>query len=164
MLSLESPFDILGQDSCQKIETSQSKYLTIIGGLKKIFLKNLSQALFVGSTLLDQENIILIDDSPKKCVCNYRGHCLFLKTWSPPDSTDSFLMRKVAPWLLRLHDNCSRGQLRDFVNNNWIGIPPLAANSKELLQIAKGMALLSKNVCAKYEILGVPGFVIIKRK
>jgi hypothetical protein len=78
--SLPLPFDILGQDSYRKIETSRDKYLTMIGGSKEIFLKNLSEALFVGSTLLDQENTILIDDSPEKCVCNDRGNCLFLKT------------------------------------------------------------------------------------
>jgi hypothetical protein len=68
------PFDILGQDSCRKIETSRDKYLTVIGGSKEIFLKNLSEALFVGSTFLDEENTILIDDSPKKCVCNDQGN------------------------------------------------------------------------------------------
>ena len=70
---LPLPFDILGQNSCQKIETSQGKYLTIIGGSKEIFLKNLSKALFVGSTLLDQENTIFIDDNPEKCTCNDQG-------------------------------------------------------------------------------------------
>jgi hypothetical protein len=40
----------------------------------------------------------------------------------------------------------------------------LAADSKELLHIAKGMALSSKNVHAKFEVLGVPGFVIPQRK
>jgi hypothetical protein len=94
---LPLPFDILGQDSCRKIETSRGKYVTVIGGSKEIFLKNLSEALFVGSTLLDEENTILIDDSPKKCVCNDRGDCLFLKTWTPLDSTDDFLIRTLAP-------------------------------------------------------------------
>jgi hypothetical protein len=161
---LPLPFDILGQDSCRKIETSRGKYLIVIGGSKEIFLKNLSEALFVGSTLLDQANTILIDDSPKKCICNDRGNYLFLKTWSPLDSTNDFLMSTLAPWLLQLHRNCSRGQLRDFVNRNRIGVPPLAADSKELLHIAKGMALSSKNVHAKFEVLGVPGFVIPQRK
>ena len=160
--SLPLPFDILGQDSSRKIETSRGKYITVIGGSKEIFPKNLSQALFVGSTLLDQENTMLIDDSPEKCVCNDRGNCLFLNTWSRIDSADDFFMYMLAPWLLQLHDNCSRRQLRDYVNSNWIGVPPLATNSKELLYIAKGMALLWKNVRAKYEILGVPGFVITK--
>jgi hypothetical protein len=40
----------------------------VIGGSKEIFLKNLSEALFVGSTQLDEENMIIIDDSPEKCV------------------------------------------------------------------------------------------------
>ena len=73
-------------------------------------------------------------------------------------------MRTLDPWLLQLHDNYNRGQLRDFVNSNWIGVPPLAADSKEFLHIAKGMALLSKNVHAKYEVLGVSNFVISQRK
>jgi hypothetical protein len=161
---LPLPFDILGQDSCRKIETSRGKYLTVIGGSKEIFLKNLSEALFVGSSLFDEENTILNDDSPEKCVCNDRGNCLFLKTWTPLDSTDDFLICTLAPWLLRLHGNCSRGQLTDFVNSNRIGQPPLAVDSKELLHLANGMALSSRNVNAKYNVLGVPGFVIPKKK
>lgn len=159
---LPLPVDILGQDRCRKIETSRGKYLTVIGGSKEIFLKNLSEALFAGSPLFNQDNTVLIDDSPEKCVCNDRGNCLFLKTWDVHDAADDFLMCSLAPWLLGLHDNCSRGQLRDYVNRNRIGVPPLAAESKELLHIAKGMALSSKNVRAKYEILGVPGFIIKK--
>jgi hypothetical protein len=50
------------------------------------------------------------------------------------------------------------------VNSNRIGIPPLAVDSKEFLHIANGMALSSKNVHANYEVLGVPGFVIPKKK
>jgi hypothetical protein len=60
------PFEILGQDSCRKIETSRGKYLKVIGGSKEIFLKNLFQALFIGNTHLDGKNIIQIDDSLKK--------------------------------------------------------------------------------------------------
>jgi hypothetical protein len=52
----------------------------VIGGSKEIFLKNLSEALFIGSTHLDGENTILIDDSPEKYVCNDSGNCLFLET------------------------------------------------------------------------------------
>jgi hypothetical protein len=155
---------LTSQDSCRKIETSRGKYLIVIGGSKEIFLKNLFEALFVGSSLLDEENTILIDDSPEKCVCNDQGNCLFLKIWTPLDSTDDFLIRTLAPWLLRLHSNCSRRQLRDFVNSNRIGVPPLAADSKELLHLANGMTLSSRNVNAKYDVLGVPGFVIPKKK
>jgi hypothetical protein len=68
----------------------------------------------------------------------------------------------LGPWLLRLHTDCNRGQLRDFVNRNCIGIPPLAANSQVLWHIANGMALLSRNLYEKYEILGVPSFEIPK--
>ena len=136
----------------------------MISGLKEIFLKNLSEALFVGSTLLDQKNVILIDDSPKKYICNDRGNCLFLKTWTPLDSIDNFLIRTLAPWLSRLHSNCSCRQLRAFVNSNQIEVFFLAANSKELLHIANGMALSLKNIHANYKALGVSGFVIPKIK
>jgi hypothetical protein len=161
---LPLPFDILGWDNCRKIGTSWGKYLIVISGSKEIFLKNLSEVLFVGSTLLDKENTILIDDSPEKYVCNDRGNCLFLKTWTPLDSTDDFLIHTLAPWLLRLHGNCSRGQLSDFVNSNRIGVPPLAANRKELLHIANGMVLSSRNVNANYYVLGIPSFVIPKKR
>jgi hypothetical protein len=159
---LPQPFEVLGQDNCRKIEIYRGKYLKVIGGSKEIFLKNLSGALFVGSTQLDEENTIIIDDSPEKCVCNDRGNCLFLETWSPLGVADDFLVRTLGQWLLRLHTNCTRGQLRDFVNRNRIGVPPLAANSEVLVHIANGMALSSRNLHEKYEILGVPGFEISK--
>jgi hypothetical protein len=71
---LPQPFEVLGQDNCRKIEIYRGKYLKVIGGSKEIFLKNLSEALFIGSTQLDEENTILIDDSLEKCVCNDRGN------------------------------------------------------------------------------------------
>jgi hypothetical protein len=134
----------------------------VIGGSKEIFLKNLSEALFIRSTQLNEGNTILIDDSPEKCVCNDRENCLFLETWNPLGVADDFLLRTLGPWLLRLHTSCTRGQLRNFVNRNRIGIRPLATNSQVLLHIANGMALSSRNVHKKYEILGVPGFEIPK--
>jgi hypothetical protein len=92
---LPQPFEVLGQDSCRKIEVYRGRYLKVIGGSKEIFLKSLSEALFVGSTQLDKENSIIIDDSPEKCVCNDRGNCLFLETWSPLGVADDFLVRTL---------------------------------------------------------------------
>jgi hypothetical protein len=89
---LPQPFEVLGQDSCREIEIYRGKYLKVIGGSKEIFLKNLSEALFVGSTQIDEENTIIIDDSPEKCVCNDRGNYLFLETWSPLGGVDDFLV------------------------------------------------------------------------
>jgi hypothetical protein len=135
----------------------------VIGGSKEIFLKNLSED-FIGSTHLDGDNTILIDDDPKKCVCNASGHCLVLETWTLLAFADDFLLLILAPWLLRLHTDYTRGQLRDFFNRNWIRILLLATNNQVLLYIVNGMALLSRNVHKKYEILGVPGFEIPKIK
>ena len=92
---LPQPFEVLRQDNYRKIEIYQRKYLKKIGGSKQIFLKNLSKALFVASTQLDEENTIIIDDSPKKCVCNDRGNCLFLKTQTPLGVVDDFLIHTL---------------------------------------------------------------------
>jgi hypothetical protein len=97
---LPQPFEVLGQDSCRKIKIYRRKYLKVIGGSKEIFLKNLSEALFIGSTQLDEETTIIIDDSPEKCVCNDRGNCLFLETWTPQGVADDFLVRTLGQWLL----------------------------------------------------------------
>jgi hypothetical protein len=115
-------FDILGHDSCRRIETSQGKYLIMIGGSKEIFLKVLSEKLFIRTKRMDSQNTILIDDSPEKYVCNDSGNYLFLETWNPLDASDDFLLHSLAPWLLNVHKNCGRGQLRDFVNRERIGV------------------------------------------
>ena len=88
----------------------------MIGGSKEIFLKVLLEKLFTGNKCMDNHNTILIDDSPKKFICNDSGSCLFLETWNPLDDDDNFLLRSLAPWLLNVHKNCGRRQLKDFVN------------------------------------------------
>jgi hypothetical protein len=95
---------------------------------------------------MDSQNTILIDDSPEKCVCNDSGNYLFLETWNPLDASDDFLLRILGPWLLNLHKNCSRGQLRDFINRERIGVCPLAKDFEVVLHIGKKMALSSKNI------------------
>ena len=139
-------FDILGQDSYQRIETSRSKYLTVIGGSKENFLKVLSKKLFIGSTCMDSQNTIFIDDSPEKCVCNSSRNCLFLETWNFLDAFDNYLLHSLAPWLLNVYKNCGEEQLKDFINRKRIGICPLAKDCEVVLYIGKGMALSSKNV------------------
>ena len=101
----------------------------MISGYKEIFLKYLSKALFIGSTHMDKDNAIIIDDSPEKCVCNDRGNYLFLETCTLLDIADDFFVCTLGQWLLRLHIDCTCGQLQDFINKNRIGVPPLAVNS-----------------------------------
>ena len=78
--SLLPSYEVLRQDSYRKIKIYQGKNLKVNGGSKEIFLKNLFEALFMGSTHMDEEITIIIDDNPKKCVCNDRGNNLFLET------------------------------------------------------------------------------------
>ena len=106
--SLLLPFDILRQDSCQRIETSWGKYLIAIGGSKEIFLKVFSEKLFIGSKRMDSHNTIFIDDSPEKCICNNSGNCLFLETSYPLDAFDDFLFCSPTLWLFNVHKNYSR--------------------------------------------------------
>ena len=158
---------VLDMESSDKTTAGRSKfirgkYLKVIGGSKEIFLKNLSEALFIGTIHMDEENTIIINDSSEKCVCNDRRNCLFLETWTPLDVDDDFLVRILGQWLLRLHTDCICGQLWDFVNRNCIRVPPLTANSQVLIHIANGMPLLSRNLHKKYKILGVSGFEIPK--
>jgi hypothetical protein len=76
------------------------------------------------------------------------------------------LMTSSSILLLPSYFNCTptavTRKLRNFVNNNRIKVRPLVADSHMLLYIANGMALSSRNVYAKYKILGVPGFEISK--
>ena len=63
----------------------------MIGGSKEI-LKNLSEALFTRTTHMDEENMIIINDNPEKCVCKDRRNCLFLETWTPLGVDDDFFV------------------------------------------------------------------------
>lgn len=71
-------FEIFRQINYRMIETPWSKYLKVIGGSKEIFLKNLSETLFIESAQINREYTIIIDDNLTKCVCNDNGNCLFL--------------------------------------------------------------------------------------
>ena len=42
-----------------------------------------------------QRNTIIIDDSPEKYVCNDKGNCLCLETWTPLGVVDDFLVRTL---------------------------------------------------------------------
>lgn len=113
---LPQPFDILCFNCYKKIETSSSHYLRIIGGLKEIFLKNLSKILFVSSTratLFNNNNNFLIDGGLEKCVCNETRNSIFLWTWIWQALNDDFLLNDFVLWLYQLHLDCKK---KDFIN------------------------------------------------
>ena len=124
------PFDILGQEQCKKIELSPGKFFDY--GLKMCCLKVLSETLFVenelGTSSLNADNTILIDDSPEKSVYNENGNAIFLETWSHERRRDNVLMGELLSWLCRLESNCEQGQLRQYVEENRIGMNPLSAS------------------------------------
>ena len=47
-------------------------------------------------------------------------------------------------------------QLREYVNKNRIGSPPLAADDPLLLHMMRGMTLSAKNVGVHYNVIEVP--------
>lgn len=162
---IRAPFDILGQDSCTRIQTSPygiRRFLTGIGNSKDIFLKVLAERLFsnpTGSILFTEDNTLLVDDSPEKSVCNHNGNAIFLETWTRQQRHDEFLMGSLAPWLRNLHLNCAPGSLREFVDHNRIGCPPLPASDPLLRHIISGMRESSASLGFRYELPGI-GLVI----
>ena len=157
------PFDILGQEQCKKIELSSGKFFDC--GLKMCCLKVLSETLFVENELetssLNADNTILIDDSPEKSVCNENGNAIFLETWSHERRRDDVLMGELLPWLCCLESNCEQGQLRQYVEENRIGMNPLSAGQYPLKDIISRMRESSRVMGSKFELPGI-GLVVEK--
>jgi hypothetical protein len=154
------PYDILSQEECTKIEISPGKYLHHSNQM--LCLKDLSEALFKnpsGGTSFSADNTILIDDSPSKSIFNENGNALFFETWSHSKRRDDVLMGELLPWLRRLDSNCEPGQLRQYVEENRIGLNPLGANDYRFKEIVEGLRLSAKVMGCRYELPGV-GLVI----
>lgn len=150
-----TPFDVLGQDSCTKVQTSPRTFLTGLNSSKEIFLKVLRERLFsnpCGSTTFTSDNTLLIDDSPEKSVCNESGNVLFLNTWTRMHTRDNFLMESLAPWLRNLHSNCAPGHLREYVDMNRIGCGPLPVSDPLHSHIVRGMRDSAAKFGFRYEL------------
>ena len=110
------PFHILGQEHCQKIETSWGKFLHHPKDMYKfIYQKVLADHLFphrTDGTSFSKDNTLLIDDSLEKSVCNECGSAIFLKPWEHKLRGDNFLIGSLAPWLCLLQEGCDPGHLR----------------------------------------------------
>ena len=126
-----------------------------------IFLKIMPQQLFKGSCALSpfiNDNTILIDDSPEKSVCNESHNAIFLESWSWNELESNYLLDTLAPWLTCLNTQCMPKFLREYVDQNQIECPPLAAGDPLLLHMMREMALSAKNVGIYYNVVGVPDF------
>ena len=91
---LPSPYVILGQNECTNIEIGDGQFIFSFNENKLIFLKIMPQQLFRSSpTFLPfiNDNTILIDDSPKKSVCNESGNAIFLESWSQNELESNYL-------------------------------------------------------------------------
>ena len=125
-------------------------------------LKDLNDILFhnpSGDTSFTPDNTILIDDSPNKSVCNENGNAIFPVSWSRTSRRDDGLLGEILPWLRRLHSQCQTGQLRQYVNDNRIGINPLNADDYDMRRIVEEMTESAHVMGFKYELRGI-GLVV----
>jgi hypothetical protein len=119
---------VYGQESCDTIQVNNGEELKYPKSDKNIFLKTMSSHLFLGdASRYNENNTILIDDSPKKSILNNTGNVVFLKSWKHTVKnclTDNYLFTELAPWLERLHTK-RQEEVAQFVNNNRLGVNPL---------------------------------------
>ena len=154
------PYNILSQEQCTKIEVSRGKFFHL--NVQMHCLKDLNDVLFhnpSGDTSFTPNNTILIDDSPNKSVCNENGNAIFPVSWSRTSQRDDGLLGEILPWLRRLHSQCQTGQLRQYVNDNRIGINPLNADDYDMRRIVEGMIESAHVMGFKYELRGI-GLVV----
>lgn len=124
---------VSGQDVCRTIKFSPGENACLKNSNKPIFLKVLEETYYyLHEKKYNGDNTLLVDDSQEKSACNENGNVLILPSWSKHDKEDDFLMGELLPWLIRLHECCGTGGLRDYVNKNRIGAPPLS-ECRELL-------------------------------
>ena len=158
-LNLPPPFAVLGQNHCSSIEIGDGQFVLSFNENKLIFLKIMPEQLFdcaAASWPFNNDNTVLVNDSPEKSVCNESGNAIFLESWSRHEPDNNFLVDTLASWLNPMSLSCMPGQLRKYVNKNWIGSPPLAVDDPLLLHMMRGMALSIKNVGVHYNVIGVP--------
>ena len=70
---LPPPFAVLGQNHCRNIEIGNGQFVLNFNENKLIFLKVMPEQLFnrtAASWPFNNDNTVLVDDSPKKSVCN----------------------------------------------------------------------------------------------
>ena len=146
---LPPPFAVLGQNHCSNIEIGDGQFVLNFNENKLIFVKVMPEHLFNRASTswpFNNDNTVLVDDSPEKNVCNESGNAIFLESWSRHEHDNNFLVDTLAPWLNRMSLSCMSGQLREYVDKNRIGSPLLAADDPLLLHMMRGMALSAKNV------------------
>jgi len=79
----KAPYNVLDQEHYTKIELTIGK--SFHRGYKMYILKVLSKALFSNPSrgdLFGAHNILLIDNSPNKSICNDNANAIFFDTWS----------------------------------------------------------------------------------
>ena len=116
---LPFPYAILDQNESTNIEIGDGQFVFSFNENKLIFLKIMLQQLFRDSTTFSpftNDNTILIDDSPKKSVCNKSGNAIFLEAWSWNELESKYLLDTLAHWLTCLNTHCMPGFLGKYVN------------------------------------------------
>ena len=144
------PYRILTQDQCKMILFPPGRLSR--PGKAGIFMKVLSEQLFHESSPFTKENILLIDDSREKSVCNESRNAIFLKPWTHKDENDNVLLGRLLPWLESLHNGYLAGQLRQYVNANRIGLGPPTRDDYLVQEMMALMRKAARERGARYEI------------
>ena len=93
--------------------------------------------------------------TPLKSAFVMSGNAIFLESLSCHQGNNNFLLATLAPWTFHMNVHCTPSQCRAYVDENWIGSPPLATNDPLLLYMMCGMALLARNVGVQYNVIKV---------
>jgi len=147
------PYAVLGQDRCKLIPLPNGKYYH--HGYRTLYMKVLSEGLFSSSNergVINAQNTLLVDDSPRKSICNESGNAIFLDTWSHETRRDNVLMTELLPWLRRLHSNCPDGSLQQYVNEHRIGMKPLDGRHSWAVEIVNAMRISADALGVRYEL------------
>ena len=129
---------------------------------KPLLLKVLGDHLFLDPTdrsSFSKDNTLLIDDSPQKSVLNENRNAIFLESWDRSQRGDNFLMGSLAPWLKHLHEDCQLGPLKEFVEANRIGSPPVSPFSNGVEHLLDGLRKSAGNFRSRFILPGM-GLVI----
>ena len=116
------PFLIFGQDSCKTVKCKDIVGRLIsykeFGTNKDLFLKNLD-VLFGGAEgNFVYDNIVVVDDSPRKHIMNKPENIILADSWSNHGNgdKDTFLLAILLSWFQQLHVSRDVG-LKSFTEN-----------------------------------------------
>jgi hypothetical protein len=104
---------ILTQDDCDTIP--RKGYVGV--GNPNVYLKPLNKVWEILKGAYDARNIMIVDDSKEKHVCNDEGNYVITKGYNCDDVNDTYLLDRLWPCLLHLNGVTNVSSLLNNVIN-----------------------------------------------